>query len=78
MKAVLQGAAIGSTVGITGGAALSSTGAVASGLGFGAATVGYAGATGFKQARQILQAQQMRVGVGAGNGLVVLNVIHQI
>ncbi|WP_100303411.1 RHS repeat-associated core domain-containing protein [Lacrimispora celerecrescens] len=75
MKAVLQGAAIGSTIGLTGGAALAygvtgsalaSTGAVMSGLGFGAATVGPAGATGFEQARQLLQAQQMRAVEGAG------------
>jgi RHS repeat-associated protein len=78
MKAVLQGAAIGGTIGLTGGAALAyaatgsalaSTGAVATGLGFGAATVGPAGATGFEQARQLLQAQQMRVGEGAGNAV---------
>jgi RHS repeat-associated protein len=75
-KAVAQGAAIGSLIGLTGGAALAygvtgsafaSTGAVAAGLGFGAATVGPAGATGFEQARQLLQAQQMRVGEGAGS-----------
>lgn len=79
MKAVLQGAAIGSTISLTGGAALAygvtgsalaSTGAVTSGLGFGAATVGPAGATGFEQARQLLQAQQMRTGEVAANGLV--------
>ncbi|MGL6219262.1 MAG: hypothetical protein ACRC36_14590, partial [Lacrimispora sphenoides] len=78
MKAVLQGAAIGGTIGLTGGAALAygvtgsalaSTGAVMSGLGFGAATVGPTGATGFEQARQLLQAQQMRVGEGAGNAV---------
>ena len=55
-KAVVQGAAIGGTVGLTGGAAfaygvtgsvLASTGAVASGLGLGATTVaGTAGAAG--------------------------------
>jgi len=75
MKAVLQGAAIGGTIGLAGGAALAygvtgsalaSTGAVASGLGFGAATVGYDGTTGFEQARQLLQAQQMRSGEGSG------------
>ncbi|WP_312429677.1 hypothetical protein [Lacrimispora sp.] len=75
-EAIVQGAAIGSTVGLTGGAglaygvtgsALASTGAVASGLGFGAATVGPDGAPGFEQARQLLQSQQMRAGVGAGN-----------
>jgi len=78
-EAIVQGAAIGSTVGLTGGAglaygvtgsALASTGAVASGLGFGAAIVGSARATGFEQARQLLQAQQMRAGVGAENGLI--------
>jgi RHS repeat-associated protein len=56
-EAVAQGAAIGGTIGLTGGVALAyvatgralaSTGAVASGLGFGAVTVGPAGATGFE------------------------------
>ncbi|WP_242843049.1 hypothetical protein [Lacrimispora celerecrescens] len=70
-EAIVQGAAIGSTVGLTGGAglaygvtgsALASTGAVASGLG---STVGPAGATGFEQARQLLQSQQMRAIEGA-------------
>ncbi|MDR7811501.1 RHS repeat domain-containing protein [Lacrimispora sp.] len=74
-EAIVQGAAIGSTVGLTGGAglaygvtgsALASTGAVASGLGFGAAAVGPAGAPGFEQARQLLQSQQMRAIEGAG------------
>ncbi|MBE7720106.1 MAG: hypothetical protein E7243_11385 [Lacrimispora celerecrescens] len=80
-KAVAQGAAIGSLVGLTGGAALAyvvtgsalaSTGAVAAGLGFGAATVWPAGATGFEQARQLLQVQQMRVSVGAGETVAEL------
>ena len=75
LESVVQGAAIGSTVGLTGGAglsygatgsALASTGAVASGLGFGVETVGPAGANGFMQARQLLQAQQMRAGEAAG------------
>lgn len=47
----------GLAYGVT-GSALASTGAVASGLGFGAATVGPAGANGFVQSRQLLQAQQ--------------------
>lgn len=68
--AVAKGAAIGATIGLTGGAALAygvtgsalaSTGAVASGFGFGVSTVAPAGATGFMQARQLLQAQQMKV-----------------
>ncbi len=81
LEAIVQGAAIGSTVGLTGGAglaygvtgsALASTGAVASGLGFGVATVGHAGATGFEQARQLLQSQQMRAieGAGTAKGLI--------
>lgn len=73
--AVAKGAAIGITVGLTGGgviaygvtgSALASTGAVASGLGFGVTTVSPAGAAGFVQARQLLQAQQMRVTKGVG------------
>ncbi len=74
LEATVQGAAIGSTVGLTGGAglaygvtgsALASTGAVASGLGFGVAT-------GFEQARQLLQSQQMRAieGAGTAKGLI--------
>lgn len=75
-NAVAQGAVVGGIIGLTGGAALAygvtgsvfvSTGAVASGLGYGVATVGPAGATGFVQARQLLQTQQMRVGAGAGS-----------
>ena len=74
-EAVAQGAAIGGTIGLTGGAALAyvatgsalaSTGAVASGLGFGVSTVGPTGANGFEQARQLLQAQQVRAVEGAG------------
>jgi len=74
-EAVAQGAAIGGTIGLTGGAALAyvatgsalaSTGAVMSSLGFGAATVGPTGATGYEQARQLLRAQQVRVVEGAG------------
>lgn len=73
--AVAKGAAVGATVGLTGGgvlaygvtgSALASTGAVASGLGFGVATVSPAGAAGFVQARQLLQAQQMRAIAGSG------------
>lgn len=73
-NAVAQGAVVGGIIGLTGGAVLAyvvtgsvfaSTGAVASGLGYGAATVGPAGATGFAQARQLVQAQQLRVGAGA-------------
>lgn len=51
----------GLAYGVT-GSVLTSTGAVASGLGYDAATVGPAGATGFDQARQLLQAQQMGAG----------------
>jgi RHS repeat-associated protein len=58
MKAVLQGAAIGGTIGLTGGAALAY-----------AATGSALASTGFEQARQLLQAQQMRVGEGAGNAV---------
>ena len=74
--AVAKGAAIGATIGLTGGgilayavtgSALASTGAVASYLGFGVATVGPTEASGFAQARQLLQAQQMRVAEGTGN-----------
>lgn len=53
----------GLAYGVT-GSVLTSTGAVAvaSVLGYDAATVGPAGATGFDQARQLLQAQQMGAG----------------
>jgi RHS repeat-associated protein len=77
-NAVAKGAAIGTTVGLTGGgvlaygvtgSALASTSAVASGLGFGVATVNPAGAAGFVQARQLLQAQQMKAVEGAGKSL---------
>ncbi|WP_143320250.1 RHS repeat-associated core domain-containing protein [Clostridium sp. HBUAS56010] len=73
---VAKGAAIGATIGLTGGGALAygvtgsvlaSTGSVASSLGYGVTTVGPAGAAGFAQARQLVQAQQMRVVAGAGN-----------
>ncbi|WP_313347264.1 RHS repeat-associated core domain-containing protein [Lacrimispora sp.] len=69
LNAVLKGAAVGSTVGLAGGgalaygvtgSALASTGTVASGLGGGVAAVSPAGSTGFTQARQLLQAQQMK------------------
>lgn len=77
-NAVAQGVVVGAMIGLTGGAvlaygitgsALASTGAVVEGLGFSAATVGSAGVTGFEQARQLLQAQQMRIGEGAGSKL---------
>ena len=85
--AVAKGAAIGATIGLTGGAglaygvtgsALASTGAVASGLGFGVSTVAPAGATGFMQARQLLQAQQMKVatGVAQSNKNIVYRAIN--
>jgi RHS repeat-associated protein len=76
--AVFKGAAIGATIGLTGGAtlaygvtgsALASTGAVASGLGFGVTTAGSTGAAGFNQARQLVQAQQVKGAEGAGVGL---------
>ena len=72
---VAAGAGIGGTIGLTGGAALAygvtgsafaSTGAVASGLGIGSATVAPAGEAGFSQARQLVQAQRMKVTEGAG------------
>ncbi|MEY8357230.1 hypothetical protein AALB39_28350 [Lachnospiraceae bacterium 54-53] len=62
--------------GIT-GSALASTGAVVEGLGFGAATMGSAGATSFDQARQLLQAQQMRVGEGSVNINKALETVRQ-
>ena len=75
LNAVLKGAAVGSTAGLAGGgalaygatgSALASTGAVASGLGGGVIAVSPAGSTGFTQARQLLQAQQMKAVKEAG------------
>ncbi len=70
-KAVVKGAAIGGTIGLTGGAVLAygaagsvlaSTGTAAAGLGYGyAATLGNAGATGFEQARQLVDKSTSRI-----------------
>ena len=79
LNEVLKGAAVGSTVGLAGGgalaygatgSALASTGAVASGLGIGMETVAPAGATGFAQARQLQQAQQMKVDMGVRKSVI--------
>ncbi len=75
-KDVGEGALIGGAIGLTGGSAVSllatgsafaTTGAVMTGLGFGAGTVGTAGATGFEQARQLVERSGSVVGEQIAN-----------